>query len=199
MKLTEILKVQPLQKSEAAVKLSPQEIKDAHKIGIMAHGFTVFRVRHEIAGLIIFFISDRSDNIIGQMAVQHAKMCNISGYIVRRSFIVPGESNKGYGSDFYVFVRQHLKATIFSDEMQSPEGIALWKSLGKRFSVKVLNTQTGDIHSTQEADTIYTNNPDDSADYLLMLEAPKKSNFPEQCSEAQNFLTPYALFAAGDY
>ena len=197
MKLDEILRVTSLTNDEASVKLSPAQINGAENLGVMAHNFSVFRVDAE--GLIIFLLKDLKDKIIGQFAFQPAEICGIVGYISRRAYIVPSESNKGYGSDFYMFARKYLKSVIFSDEKQTPSSIALWASLSKRFDVKVLNTRTGKVDSKKDAQKIYTNDPDNSADYLLMLEAPKESVFPEQKIKVFSILTPHALFEEGDY
>lgn len=183
---------------EASIKLSQDQINRAQSLGIMAHHFSVFRVRGQVKGLIIFFIKDLKDKIIGQFAFQQAEICGISGYISRRAYIIPAKSNRGYGTDFYMFARKYLKAIIFSDEKQTPAGIALWKSLGKRFDLKVLNTLSGEICPANAQD-IYTNIADNSADYLLMLESQKVSAFPEEKIEMFSILTPHALFEEGDF
>jgi hypothetical protein len=202
MKLNEILRVASLSDMESRVKLSQEQIDSAKNIGRMAHDFEVFEVNGEVSGLKVFFIK-KEGNMIGQLALQKIELCKILGYLCKRSYIIPLEAKKGYGSDFYVFIRNYLKSpmfALFSDESQSPAGINLWKSLSKRFDVKVLNTQTGEIKSRKDIsdDIIYTDEADKSGDFILMIESKKTSIIPEHAS-MNNVITSYALFEEGDY
>jgi hypothetical protein len=203
MKLNEILRVASLSDLESKIKLSQEQINNAKSLGFMAHSFEVFEINGEVGGLKVFY-AKKEENIIGQLALEKTEICKISGYICRRSYIIPSEEKKGYGSDFYVFIRKYLKSpmfAMFSDESQTPDGINLWKSLSKRFDVKVLNIQTGEIKSRKDVndDIIYTNDADKSADFMLMIESAKAFAIPTQSYIKGSILTPYALFEDGDY
>ncbi len=196
MKLHEILKVPPMTNTEAKILLSDENLGDAMYVGMMGGGHTVFRIdiNHQMA----FFCKDDNGPFC-VFVVSATKICGIDGYLSRRIWTRSDMMQQGIASGLFAFIWKYLKGPIFSDEAQTPLGRALWASLSKRYPVKIMNTQTGEIshYDKINADQLYTLDDSESADFLLMLEKRKNPIIPKESTQ-DGILVPYRLFEEGD-
>lgn len=164
---------------------------------MMGGGFEVFKSGY-VGKEIIFFCED-DKGILSSYVLLETTICGINGYIGRRSWTRIDQRRKGIGSDLFVFIHKYLKKSIFTDEAQTPSSRALWASLSKRYSIKVLDTLTKEVYSKSDRiDDVYTDDPQKSADRLMMIEANQTSIIPERSEELNRLLTPYRLFEKGD-
>ena len=194
MKLAEICKTPALNNSETFPKI---DWSSAKHIGSMTGDLNIFELKEDN---LIYFLCKKNNVDIGYYAMQEISICKLKGFIIKRSFIIKSERNKGYGSDLFKFIKAFLNATIFSDEYQTDDSQLLWKSLSKRFQVKVLKTQTGEIFNKSEINVniLYTLDDKSSADYLMFVE-----NFisivAEQSKHSNITLPEYRFFENGDF
>lgn len=198
MKLSEILKIPQMTEFEAKIPLSQKQLENAERVGVMGGGLSVYRCQFaedEIA----FFCGDARGPISIYILLP-TTICSIGGYLGRRSWTRIDKRQQGIGSDLFVFIHGFLKKPIFTDDAQTPSSQGLWKSLSKRYAIKVINTSTGQIQPRSEVpgDVIYTLDAARSADYLMMIEAKAVSVIPEASNKLKQLLTPYRLFGDGD-
>lgn len=198
MRLSEILKIPKMTEKESKIPLSQEKINNAVEVDIMGGGYQVFKCSYADSQ-IAFFCKDEKGPVSIYVLIP-VDIKNISGYLIQRNWTRLDMRKKGIASDLFVCIHKLLKKHILSDEAQTPDSQALWKSLSKRYDVKALNTRAGEIFKFDNnlIDTVYTLNDKKSADYLLIIEKANETILPEKSIDIKRMLTPYRLFEEGD-
>lgn len=106
---------------------------------------------------------------VGTEMVAFAKATEIlepfKALVMNRTFVVPNWRNKGYMTALYRTLRGNGNV-IISDVDLSPESISIWKKLLARYTVHIIDANSGTVKRKATLDDLDSHNPDER----LMLE-----------------------------
>lgn len=171
MKLIEITRIKMPLKSSGIN--SNADFSEKKKIGeIFENG--VFKSISLSNSNIYLFTLERDDIIICSIVAQdNIKIYNENYLMLRRAWTEPEFRGKGFAINLIRFIRNWSKKKLLSDQEHTDDGIKIWNSLIKRFSVTALDVNTGNRISAENlsSDEIYKEDlVDPNNKYFLVLE-----------------------------
>jgi len=144
LKVTEVESVQ-----KSIIPLDKIDINSGRKIGIVDN-FDL--VKSELSDSTVYFLID-GENIIGAVITKIVETPRLETYLQTvRVYITQEHRGKNLAIKMYYYIKHFEDMNLMSDIQQTSEGEKLWQALDSKFDVGVMDTNTGEVVSSNIKD-----------------------------------------------
>lgn len=149
-----------------------KEIKNEELIGKAENHCSVYSGILDDKKVFVLRKDDEEKTFIGYLAGGYITIEDKKYWQSNYAYFDSAFRNKGYATSLFAFILKRIHIPIISDEIQSPDGRKLWKSLLKTFRGKIYDSDKHKFLNLNEVpeNEIYTSDEILSNRYYLVLE-----------------------------